>query len=106
MYATAMMKLQRDYGGDQWVKKFFHTLHQCKPVRARDTESASTQVFNWLVCASVAAAQDLSPVFADRWRMPLTDNQRQFMKQTDWSAEKFDVAKLVADLVADNAVAD
>ena len=105
MYATAMLKLRRDCGGDEWVKKFCHTLRRCRPARADDIESAGTQVFNWLVCASVAAGKDLTPVFADRWRMPLTDQQRQILQQTDWAVDNVDVTKLVADLVADNAVA-
>ena len=104
MYATAMLKLRRDCGGDEWVKNFLHTLRRCTPARAKDVESARTQVFNWLVCASVAAERDLTPVFSDRWRMPLTENQRHIMKRTDWSMENFDVTKLVADLVADLAI--
>ena len=68
MYATAMLKLRRDCGGDEWVKKFCHTLRRCRPARADDIESAGTQVFNWVVCASVAAGRDLTPIFADRWR--------------------------------------
>ena len=78
---------------------------RCRPARAKDVKSASTQVFNWLVCASVAAEKDLTPIFADRWRMQITDNQRRIMKQADWSAEDVDVRKLVANLVADAAVA-
>lgn len=99
MYASAMLKLRRDFGGDEWVKKFFHTLRTCKPAKARNIESAQTQVFNWLVCASIAAEQDLTPVFADRWRMPISDKQRSLMGQTDWTAEAIDVAQLVTELV-------
>ena len=98
MYATAMLKLRRDYGGDEWVKKFYHALHLCKPARAKDVDSAQTQIYNWLVCASIAAGKDLTPVFADRWRMPLTEKQREIIKQTDWSAEQ-DPKKCVADLM-------
>lgn len=105
MYATAMLKLRRDYGGDDWVKKFCHALRQCKPARASDLESAKTQVLNWLVCSSVAAEKDLTPIFADRWRMPLSENQRRIMKQTDFAAENFPVGKLVDDLLADAPVA-
>lgn len=87
MYATAMLKLRRDYGGNEWVQKFYHTLRQCKPAPpAKDAESARTQFFTWLVCASVATGQDLTCVFADRWRMPVTEKERQLMNQIDWSA--------------------
>ena len=105
MYATAMLKLRREYGGDDWVEKFCHALRRCKPARASDLESAKTQVLNWLVCSSVAAEKDLTPIFADRWRMPLSENQRRIMKQTDFAAENFPVSKLVDDLLADAPVA-
>ena len=96
MYATAMLKLRRDYGGDDFVKRFYHTLRQCTPAKATDIKSAQTQVFNWLVCASIAASEDLSPVFADRWRMPLNAEQRNLMKKTDWKADAPDVTVLVS----------
>ncbi|WP_231615629.1 sulfatase family protein [Novipirellula artificiosorum] len=105
MYATAMLELRRDYGGDKWVTKFCHALRRCKPARATDVESAKSQVLNWRVCASFAAGKDLTPIFADRWRMPLTDNQRQIMKRTAWSEHNVNVTKLVGDLVADTPVA-
>ena len=100
MYATAMLKLRRDYGGDQWVNRFYQSLLRCKPVRARSIRSAQTQMFNWLVCASLAAQKDLTPVFADRWRMPLSKNQRQMMLRTDWTVDN-DPAQLVSLLLAD-----
>ena len=102
MYATAMLKLRRDYGGDQWVKKFFRTLMKCKSARPKNIESAQLQMFNWLVCASAAAEKDLSPIFSDRWRMPMSKNQRKMMQKVDWTKDN-DVAKLVDDLIADSA---
>ncbi|MCC9642483.1 family 20 glycosylhydrolase [Rhodopirellula sp. JC740] len=104
MYATAMLKLRRDHGGDEFVKRFYHTLRQCKPAKATNIESAKTQAFNWLVSASFAAEEDLTPVFADRWRMPMTDNQRRIMKQMDWSTDA-PVREVVATLVADTPLA-
>ncbi|MEM7234398.1 MAG: family 20 glycosylhydrolase, partial [Planctomycetota bacterium] len=66
-----------------------------------DVKSAATQAFNWLVCASIAAEKDLTPIFGDRWRMPLSKNQRRIMAQVDWSAGTVKVQETVADLVAD-----
>ncbi|MFK7821611.1 MAG: family 20 glycosylhydrolase [Planctomycetaceae bacterium] len=100
MYATAMLKLRRDYGGDAWVKKFFHKMRESKSQRATDTESAKTQVYNWLVCASHAAGRDLTPVFADRWRMPFTKDQRRLMQSVDFTAENASVVKLVNALLS------
>lgn len=100
MYATAMLKLRKDYGGDAWVRKFYHRLRECKPAKATDIESTKTQVYNWLVCASAAAERDLSPVFADRWRMPLTAPQKQVMANVTWSGGGLSVAKVVDQLLA------
>lgn len=99
MYATAMLKLRQDHGGDAWVKKFFHALRECKAFRAKDAKSATPQLMNWLVCASAAAEKDLSPLFADRWRMPLTKVQREIMSRTDWTDSNLSVAKIVDDLL-------
>lgn len=100
MYATAMLKLRRDYGGDAWVQRFYRALLQSNSAVATDIESAKVQLLNWLVCASVAAQKDLTPVFADRWRMPLTQNQRQVMLQTDWKDENIDIKQVVSNLLA------
>ncbi|MEO1529671.1 MAG: family 20 glycosylhydrolase [Planctomycetota bacterium] len=99
MYATAMMKLRREFGGDEWVKRFFHTLRKCEPVPAKDLNSAQTQIFNWVVSASIAAKRDLAPIFVGRWRMPMNEAQRQIMQQTDWTATP-DVRRVVDGLVA------
>ncbi|MEM7477808.1 MAG: hypothetical protein AAF483_22715 [Planctomycetota bacterium] len=100
MYATAMLKLRRDYGGDEWVKRFYHAIRRCRPARAKDVDSAQTQILNWLVCASHAAGKDLTPIFVDRWRMPIRDGQRQLMKNADWTDGELNLQRLVANLIA------
>lgn len=95
MYTTAMLKLRNDYGGDEWVKRFYHRLRECKSKRATNVESAKLQCYNWLVCASAAAKQDLTSVFADRWRMPLTEEQRRLMQATDWKSGELSVSDVV-----------
>ena len=100
MYATAMLKLYRDHGGKDWTKRFYYHLLNAKPYRAKDIESAKGQVFNWLVCASAAAEQDLSSVFADRWRLPMTVAQRELMKTTNWKAANLSISKVVDELLA------
>lgn len=98
MYASAMMKLRRDFGGDRWVKAFLHKLHDCPAVSAKDERTAMQQSLNWLVCASSAAEKDLSGVFVDRWRMPLNDRQRAIMSTIDWSDKNLAVAGVVEKL--------
>lgn len=100
MYAAAMLKLRRDYGGDDWLKKFLHALGTCKEFKADDERSAIPQCLNWLVCASVAAGEDLSPVFVDRWRMPLTKQQRARLEKIDWRDPDLPVAAIVDNVLA------
>lgn len=99
MYATAMLKLRKSYGGDAWVKKFYHAMRQCEPYRATDRESALPQCYNWLVCASLAAEKDLTSIFSDRWRLPMSKKQKEIMSKTDWTDSKLSVSKTVKQLI-------
>jgi hypothetical protein len=99
MYATAMLKLRKDYGGDSWTKRFFYHLHKCPTIQAVDEKTALNQSLNWLVCASAAAGQDLSPVFVNRWRMPLSEAQLAIISTTSWDDPKLSVAPIVQALV-------
>lgn len=98
MYATAMLKLRKDHGGDAFVKKYLHALRACDAQKATDLTNARTQIYNWVVSASVAAGQDLTPVFVDRWRMPMTPAQRDIMKRVNWEKPDLDVATVVQEL--------
>ena len=51
LYASAMLKLRRDYGGDEWVKGFFNYLRKCPsiPWVADLNDSGTAQGLNWLV---------------------------------------------------------
>lgn len=98
MYAAAMLKLRRDFG-DEWVKKFYSALHQCDVYPATNELTARPQCLSWLVCASMAAGKDLAPIFADRWRLPLTQKQRQILQQTKWT-EGNTPAEIVKTLLA------
>jgi len=84
MYATAMLKLREEHGGDAWVKRFCAQLLTCPEVKSEDRAGADKQCMNWLVAASIAASKDLSPEFCDRWRMPVKAEIRQALAKTDW----------------------
>jgi len=86
------------YGGDEWVKRFFLHLHQCPQVQATTEATALKQAMNWLVCASAAAEEDLSPVFSDRWRMPLNAAQREILRTTKWKDHDLKVSNVVRNL--------
>ncbi len=100
MYATAMLKLHKEYGGDRWTKRFFHHLMRCPSFDGNTQEGALAQCQSWLVAASAAAGKDLTGVFVDRWRMPLSPPQRKLLSGVDWSVRDLDVNQIVVQLGA------
>jgi hypothetical protein len=100
MYATAMLKLRKDHGGDDWLKRFYLHLHKCPQVQATTEATVLKQAMNWLVCASAAAGEDLSPVFADRWRMPLSAKQRAILREVRWNDNEINVPEIIQQLQA------
>jgi hypothetical protein len=98
IYASAMLKLRRDCGGEPWLKRFFAQLATCPQVEPKTEEAALRQSLNWLVSASCAAKKDLSPVFADRWRMPLMPRTRQVLSGINWTDPNLSAPQILKDL--------
>ena len=94
MYASVMLKLRRDYGGNAWVKRFFTYLARCPEAVVKSENGTKAQSMNWLVAASCAARRDLAGLFVDRWRMPLTKETRDALNAIDWSSEDIDPCKI------------
>jgi len=101
MYASAMLRLRRDCGGDEWVKRFFKFLAQCPPVRADSEDGAMAQALNWMIAASCAARRDLSGVFVTRWRLPLGQKARAALASVDWRRDDLSPLKLIGMLPGD-----
>ncbi len=101
VYASAMLKLHRDYGGNEWAKRFFHGLMQCPSAPANTEEGARVQCLNWLVAASCAARQDLSELFATRWKMPIAHATRTKLRSVDWKREGLSPHEIFETLLLD-----
>jgi hypothetical protein len=86
-YASAMLRLRRENGGDGWVKRFFHALAACPNSKPDTKAGALSQAWYWLLCASVAAQKDLSPVFAGEWKLPLAEETRAALGRFDWQRQ-------------------
>jgi hypothetical protein len=84
-YASAMLRLRREHGGDDWLRRFFRELATCPESKPMTREGALAQGWNWMLAASVAAKRDLSPVFAGEWKLPITDETRAALKKIDWN---------------------
>lgn len=85
LYASAMLRLRREFGGDDWVRRFFAELATAPEAPARNPQNALLQSRLWLLAASSAANRDLSPVFNDQWRLPVDDRLRHVLREADWT---------------------
>ncbi|MBN1845620.1 MAG: hypothetical protein JW810_08055 [Sedimentisphaerales bacterium] len=95
MYASVMLKLARENGGNDWVRRFFRSLGQCPAVEPATPDDALGQSLLWLVSSSCAARRDLSGLFADRWRMPLGVKTRAVLANTNWKQQPLDVRTIL-----------
>lgn len=86
IYASAMLRLHRDCGGNEWLGRFFRHLAACPEVPPESPDAGLRQGLNWLIAASCAARRDLTPVFVDQWRLPLPASSRQALAWVDWTA--------------------
>lgn len=64
LFASFLFRLARDYGGNGFTRALWHAVPTLPA--AANTEEA---VYNFIDAASIAAGQDLSPIFAS-WRWP------------------------------------
>jgi hypothetical protein len=90
-YATAMMRLRRENGGDDWVRKFFRELAKCPEVSPQTKEGALQQGWYWMLAASIAAQKDLSAIFAGEWKLPITDRTRKALAAVDWKKDDLSI---------------
>lgn len=101
LYSSAMLKLRKDHGGDEWVKRFFAELVKCPRIKPDTREAALRQSLSWLVAASCAARKDLSGVFVERWRFPLNQEARQALAEIAWTDPATDATTVLQKLPAD-----
>jgi COMPASS component SWD3 len=87
LFASCLLKVRQDNGGDAYINRFYRHLSECPPVAWRQyklSDIAKGQVVNWVVAASLAAGKDLTPLFRDRWRFPLEPEVWNAFKSVDW----------------------
>jgi len=95
MYASAMLRLRRDLGGDDWVRRFFAALAQCPETKAVDRGTARRQCLAWYACASAAAGRDLADRFITGWRLDLTPEERARFASAPWGRPELDLTALL-----------
>ena len=94
-YASAMLRLRRENGGDGWVKQFFHELATCPSSNPNTKEGALNQCWLWLLCSNVAAQKDLSPVFVGEWKLPIAEGTRVALGRIDWKKKGLSLKEVV-----------
>jgi len=72
LFASFCLRLCRDFGGPSYAGRLWQEVGR-RP-EARSTEDA---IDNFVLAASVAAGEDLTSVFADTWRWPVSDAAKQ-----------------------------
>jgi len=103
MYASAMLKLHRECGKDDWLKRFYAILAECPEVKPDSKEAGLRQSLHWYVAASMAAGRDLSAVFCDRWKLPLSARARKAAAGVEWGQKGLKLAEVLAAIPADFA---
>ncbi len=93
-YASAMLRLRRENGGDRWVKRFFSELAACPKFKPNTKEGALNQGWYWLLCSSLAAQKDLSPVFTEQWKLPIAPETRKALAEINWKKQGLTVKEL------------
>jgi hypothetical protein len=99
-YASAMLRLRRENGGDAWLMRFFQHLAKCPNANPNTEQGGLKQGMSWMICASLAAQKDLSPVFADAWHFPMTAEQRSVLAKIDWKQPGLTVVSITDSLSA------
>jgi hypothetical protein len=72
IYASIMLRLAGEYGTD-WIREFYRQLFTCPEGDPSTTEGQILQALNMVVSASLAAGEDLTPLFINRWKFPLDE---------------------------------
>jgi hypothetical protein len=100
-YASAMLQLRRENGGDAWVKRFFTELALAPESPPAALEGARSQCWHWLLAASIAAGKDLSPLFAGEWGMPITAKTRAALGKIKWQEPDLNLTQLTSAITPD-----
>ncbi|MCX7403892.1 MAG: calcium-binding protein [Planctomycetia bacterium] len=94
-YASAMLRLRRENGGDDWLRRLYHALARCPEANPGTQEGAIHQGWYWLLCSSLAAHKDLSSVFAGEWKLPIDDDTRLALAKIDWNKKDLSLKELM-----------
>jgi hypothetical protein len=85
LYASIVLRLRKEHGGDDWTTRFYEHIYDCLPSAPATPEGATGQLVNWVVSSSLAARKDLTPLFVERWRFPISPELQRALAAVDWA---------------------
>jgi hypothetical protein len=85
LYASIVLYLYDNHGGDEWLKRYYASLALLPPSPVKVTGGAEGQILNMLIASNLAAGEDLSPLFRERWRAPLPPATFAELEKIDWT---------------------
>jgi len=106
MYASVMLHLRKNHGGDEWVKRFYHVLKTAEAFPMTETHAAYRQSLNWLVAASIASGQNLAPLFIERYKFPLNHADRKTLAHIQWEQPDLKVKTVLNRLAPQRNIPD
>ncbi len=98
MYASLMLKLRAEHGGNEFVKRFYQNINDCPVIEPVDEETALQQCISLMVSASAAAGKDLTPYFADKLKLKVSDKQRKTLATIPWGQKDLKVSEIISSL--------
>lgn len=82
LFASFLFRLCRDYGGDSNEQQDAYLQRFFRAAAALESPLTSEEaVDNFVVCASQAAGQDLSALFRDEWRWPVSGQATRRLRE-------------------------
>lgn len=98
MYASAMLHLWKQLG-DDWLTAYYKNIHTLPGHSNKTKQGARAQSLGWYLSASLAAQKDLAPIFVEKWRFPLTAEEKKALSKIDWKSKNLTAAVLLKQLL-------
>ena len=97
LYASAMLRMYRQFG-EPWLRRVYRELLDVPQWTCNTLDGVHAQSIAWLVACAVAARTDLTPLFVDRWRLPLNAGVRRTLAAVDWADPRLRAAEVLGQM--------
>lgn len=84
LYASMVLYLFDHHGGRPWLESYYRHLSQAPPSPQKNAQGAEGQILTMALAASLAAEENLTGLFRDRWRAPLPAEIGNYLERIDW----------------------